>query len=84
MASVNEWAGEDRVDPAAPLIELPLYRRENGLWAHQKTFIKLAFEAHRQSGARFVGRPGRAGKDGAAWSGRRASWPFTAISRFSF
>ena len=33
-------------DPAAPVVEAPVYRREAGLWAHQKHFVKLAFDAH--------------------------------------
>jgi superfamily II DNA or RNA helicase len=39
----------------APIIETPIYRKEYGLWAHQKYFINLAFEAHqRPDGARFI------------------------------
>ncbi|ARK10380.1 phospholipase D-like domain-containing anti-phage protein [Fibrella sp. ES10-3-2-2] len=41
-------------DPAAPVVESPVYRHENGLWAHQKYFVKKAFEAHRRGGARYV------------------------------
>lgn len=41
-------------DPAAPVVESPVYRQENGLWAHQKYFVKKAFEAHRRGGARYV------------------------------
>jgi hypothetical protein len=33
-------------DPAAPVIEAPVYRKEVGLWEHQKHFVKLAFDAH--------------------------------------
>ncbi len=47
-----DW--QNAPDPAPPIVELPLYRRENGLWAHQKAFIKRAFDAHRAGGARFV------------------------------
>ena len=35
-------------------MELLFYRRENGLWAHQKSFIKLAFDAHKNGGARYL------------------------------
>src|SRR5581483_8004194 len=35
-------------------VELPVYRQENGLWAHQKYFVQKAFAAHRGEGARFV------------------------------
>ncbi len=42
-------------DPAAPIIEAPVYRKEAGLWGHQKHFVKLAFDAHLgPHGARFV------------------------------
>ena len=48
--SVPDWAGEidgDGIpDPASAVIEAPVYRREVGLWAHQKAFVKLAFDAH--------------------------------------
>jgi hypothetical protein len=40
--------------PAEPIVELPIYRRENGLWAHQKSFIRLAFDAHKNGGARYL------------------------------
>jgi len=42
-------------DPAAPIIEAPVYRKEAGLWEHQKHFVKLAFDAHQSPhGARLV------------------------------
>ena len=42
-------------DPAAPVIESPVYRKEVGLWEHQKHFVKLAFDAHQGlQGARFI------------------------------
>lgn len=42
-------------NPAAPVIEAPVYRKEVGLWEHQKHFVKLAFDAHLgPQGARFV------------------------------
>jgi superfamily II DNA or RNA helicase len=41
--------------PAAEAtIEVPIYARETGLWAHQKWFVHHAFEAHRRHGARLV------------------------------
>lgn len=53
LPSIEEW--EKDPDPAAAVIESPVYRRELGLWEHQKYFVKLAFDAHRTSqGARFV------------------------------
>jgi PLD-like domain len=51
--SVEVWREE--ADPGAPIIETPVYRQEYGLWAHQKYFVTLAFEAHKgPHGARFV------------------------------
>ncbi|WP_416666330.1 phospholipase D-like domain-containing protein [Egbenema bharatensis] len=51
--SVEVWREE--ADPGAPIIETPVYRQEYGLWAHQKYFVNLAFEAHKgPHGARFV------------------------------
>jgi hypothetical protein len=54
FATVSDWAEQKEPEPAAPIVELPVYRQENGLWAHQKYFVRLAFEAHREGGARFV------------------------------
>ncbi len=51
-----EWKAT--VDPisaaAAAAIETPVYRREQGLWPHQKYFARLALERHRLGGARLV------------------------------
>lgn len=48
----------DTQDPnavaAAAAVETPVYRREQGLWPHQKYFAKLALERHRLGGARLV------------------------------
>ncbi len=53
IPAVDAWRREP--EPAAPVIEAPVYRREGGLWEHQKYFVHLAFEAHRgPHGARFV------------------------------
>lgn len=54
IPDLASWREQDKADPKAPIVELPVYRRDNGLWAHQKYFIKLAFEEHRRGGARFV------------------------------
>ncbi|MEA3348378.1 MAG: phospholipase D-like domain-containing protein, partial [Pseudomonadota bacterium] len=51
---VAEWKGNPVSDPAAGVVETPVYRKNYGLWAHQKYFIKLAYEAHKRGGARFV------------------------------
>jgi hypothetical protein len=39
---------------AAVAVETPVYRREQGLWPHQKYFASLALERHRLGGARLV------------------------------
>lgn len=51
---VDEWQESRDTDPAAGVVETPVYRKEYGLWAHQKYFIKLAFDAHKMGGARFI------------------------------
>ncbi|MEJ2069296.1 MAG: phospholipase D-like domain-containing protein [Syntrophobacterales bacterium] len=53
VPSVEKW--RQYPEPAAPVIEIPVYRQEYGLWEHQKYFVKLAFEAHRGPfGARYL------------------------------
>jgi len=46
------------VDPttvaATTAVETPVYRREQGLWPHQKYFARLSLERHRLDGARLV------------------------------
>jgi hypothetical protein len=39
---------------ASAAVETPVYRREQGLWPHQKYFARLALERHRLGGARLV------------------------------
>jgi len=39
---------------ASVAVESPVYRREQGLWPHQKYFARLALERHRLGGARLV------------------------------
>lgn len=41
-------------DAASAAVETPVYRKEQGLWPHQKYFSKLALERHRLGGARLV------------------------------
>jgi len=53
IPDIDAWKKE-AARPAEPIVELPIYRRENGLWAHQKSFIKLAFDAHKNGGARYL------------------------------
>jgi hypothetical protein len=53
IPQVEVW--REAPDPAAPLIETPVYRQEYGLWEHQKAFVKLVFNAHQgPHGARFL------------------------------
>jgi superfamily II DNA or RNA helicase len=52
--SIEDWKKDPEKDPASGIIETPVYRREYGLWTHQKYFIKLAYDAHLNNGARFV------------------------------
>ena len=48
-------ATEDPTTAAAAVaVETPVYRREQGLWPHQKYFARLALERHRLGGARLV------------------------------
>ena len=50
---ITEWRNTD--NPAATVIESPVYRREFGLWEHQKYFVDIAYRAHKKGlGARFV------------------------------
>ena len=51
---VEQWSREPVSEPAAGIVETPVYRKEYGLWAHQKYFIKLAHDVHQRGGARFV------------------------------
>ncbi len=52
--NVEDWKDDAQGDPASCVIEAPVYRREYGLWAHQKFFISKAYQAHLNGGARFV------------------------------
>ncbi len=46
--------GDPTTAAAAAAVETPVYRREQGLWPHQKYFARLALERHRLGGARLV------------------------------
>jgi len=52
----EEWkaAANPAVAAASAAVETPVYRREQGLWPHQKYFARLALERHRLGGARLV------------------------------
>lgn len=49
---LEQWQQDP--DPAAVAVESPIYRREQGLWPHQKYFVRLAMDRHRLGGARLV------------------------------
>lgn len=51
---LDDWRRDAQANPASAAVESPVYRQEFGLWAHQKYFVKLAFDAHRRGTARFV------------------------------
>lgn len=52
----EEWkaATDPTIAAASAAVETPVYRREQGLWPHQKYFARLALERHRLGGARLV------------------------------
>jgi hypothetical protein len=53
IPDLDDW--RDHPDPAAAVIESPVYRKEVGLWEHRKHFVKIAFDARLgPHGARFV------------------------------
>lgn len=61
IGSVKAWTDDAEAkaedpQPASAIVETPVYRKQAGLWEHQKFFVKLAFEAHLHNpgGARFV------------------------------
>jgi superfamily II DNA or RNA helicase len=50
---ITEWRETQK--PEAAVIESPVYRKEFGLWEHQKYFVDLCYRAHKSGlGARFV------------------------------
>ncbi|MBF8982614.1 DEAD/DEAH box helicase family protein [Lutibacter sp. B2] len=53
ISTVKNWKEES--DPASVIVESPVYRKECGLWEHQKYFVNLVFNAHKKSyGARYI------------------------------
>lgn len=54
IPDVPGWRGRDGGDAGAATVELPVYRQESGLWAHQKSFVHRAFELHKDGGARLL------------------------------
>ncbi len=61
LKTVKDWVDEPKAKgegpkPASVFVESPVYRKQAGLWEHQKYFVTLAFNAHMREpgGARFV------------------------------
>jgi ERCC4-related helicase len=55
LIGLKDWREnpEDDIPPVA--VEEPVYRKEFGLWEHQKYFVELAFREHKKDGgARFL------------------------------
>jgi len=53
ISSIEEWQREP--DPASVAVESPVYRKEVGLWEHQKYFVDHAFSEHQTpQGARLI------------------------------
>ncbi|AUN21935.1 helicase SNF2 [Clostridium botulinum] len=53
ISTVEDWKEES--EPASVIVESPVYRKECGLWEHQKYFVNLVFNAHKKSyGARYI------------------------------
>lgn len=52
----SDWKETVDIEQAAAsaAVETPVYRRDQGLWPHQKYFARLALERHRLGGARLV------------------------------
>ncbi len=55
VISLVDWQDDaDEIIPSA-VVEDPVYRKEFGLWEHQKYFVELAFKEHQtDGGARFL------------------------------
>lgn len=52
---LKNWREDGNADIPAVAVEEPVFRREFGLWEHQKYFVELAFKEHKtKGGARFV------------------------------
>ena len=48
------WQRDCEGNPAAAILETSVYRKEFGLWPHQKYFVKRAYDDHLKGGARYV------------------------------
>lgn len=51
----NKWKDTPEPEPAAALVESPVYEQQSGVWAHQKYFVVRAFQDHlHRGGARYI------------------------------
>ncbi|WP_431064808.1 phospholipase D-like domain-containing anti-phage protein [Methylotuvimicrobium sp.] len=50
--SSTQW--QEKPAPEQAIIETPVYRKELGLWPHQKFFVQRAFADHQNGGARYI------------------------------
>ena len=49
---LETWKKKEKLEES--IVETPVYRKEYGLWPHQKYFVELAFKSHQRGGARFI------------------------------
>ncbi len=55
IITVKEWKQKQSPDPSPAIVETPVYRKQNGLWSHQKYFVQKVFEDHKKfGGARYL------------------------------
>lgn len=55
IVPLHEWRENSEAELPAAAVEEVVFRREFGLWEHQKYFVELAFREHKKAGgARFV------------------------------
>lgn len=55
ISSVEDWREKEKSEPAAVVVESPIFRQGFGLWEHQKYFVSRAFREHKTAGgARLV------------------------------
>lgn len=52
---LEKWRQDSQDEIPAVAVEEPVFRKEFGLWEHQKYFVELAFKEHQKDGgARFL------------------------------
>ena len=50
IVPIKDWKEDPDADVAPVAVEEPIYRKESGLWAHQKYFVMRAFNEHKTPG----------------------------------